>query len=87
MDDAAAIARVFSRYLDAHFSTILAVGLLRQLNAEQYLYYFALYFASFVVIVLRLTPISLPLSLSLSRILLKQTYTRTYFVNIETLIK
>lgn len=58
---------VFSRYLDAHFSTILAVGLLRQLNAEQYFYYFALYFASFVVIVLRLTPISLPLSLSLSR--------------------
>lgn len=35
MDDAA-IARFFSRYLDAHFSTILAVGLLRQLNAEQY---------------------------------------------------
>lgn len=35
MDDAA-IARFFSRYLDAHFSTILAVGILRQLNAEQY---------------------------------------------------
>lgn len=77
MDDAAAIARFFSRYLDAHFSTILAVGLLRQLNAEQYFYYFALYFASFVVIVLRLTPIRVPLSLSLAFFLNKHTLART----------